>query len=237
MNFINPSNDPPNTTDYWEEGGTDTSKFFQINRKKLGKDWIYNTKSVSYVYNEYGFRTKPMNEIDWANSIIIFGCSNVKGTGHAIEDTIAYRLEKILNIPVINLGISGSAVDAACWNSLILHDHYPYPKAIIQWWTSLDRYTNHEELRYRNYMPTKKSYCAVHDWKDRSKFYIKSDRALWKNKTIYYEGSQFPYTAKELNIDFYNELDFARDLNHPGIESHKVAAEGIAKNLITRGIK
>lgn len=236
MNFVNPSNDPF-TIEYWEEGGTDTSKNFRINCKKLGKDWIYNGKSISYVYNELGFRNKPFNEVDWKNSIIILGCSNVKGTGHAIEDTIGYKLEKILNIPVVNLGLSGSAVDTACWNSLILHDHYPWPKAIIQLWTGLDRYTNFDGKLYKNFMPTNIKYCAAHAWKDRSKFYVKSDRALWNNKTIYYEGSQFLHTAQELNIDFYDQIDCARDQNHPGIKSHTMAAEGIAKNLLKLGIK
>lgn len=236
MNFVNPSNDPV-TIGYWEEGGTDTSENFRINCKKLGKDWIYNSKSISYVYNELGFRNKPFNEVDWKNSIIILGCSNVKGTGHAIEDTIGHRLEKILNIPVVNLGVSGSAVDTACWNSLILHDHYPWPRAIVQLWTGLDRYTNFDGELYKNFMPTNIKYCTAHIWKDRSKFYVKADRALWKNKTVYYEGSQFLHTAKELDIDFYDQTDNARDQNHPGIKSHTMAAEGIAKNLIKLGIK
>ena len=235
-NFINESSELSNTTYYWEEGGTDTQQNFDRNKKRLGEDWIYNKKRISYITNDLGFRTKSMKEIDWAKSIVMFGCSNVKGTGHAIEDTIPYRLEKILNIPVINLGASGSAVDSACWNSLILHDHYPRPKAVVQWWTELSRYTDRKYKQIAGHTVHKDKYCFKHDWDYRSKFYVKSDRALWKNKTIYYEGSQFLHTAKELTIDFYDTIDRARDM-HPGIESHKIAADGIAKNLLELGIK
>lgn len=236
-NFINLSTEPSNITYYWEDGGTDTKKNFDRNKKRLDADWIYSKKSISYVTNKLGFRNKPFNEVNWANSIVILGCSHVKGTGHAIEDTIPYRLEKILNIPVVNLGISGSAIDLGCWNSLILYDHYPRPKAVVQWRTGLDRYTDRNSTDIIGYMANSKNYNAGLDWEYRSKFCVKADRALWKDKTIYYEGSQFPYTAKELDIDFYDTIDLARDLIHPGIESHKIAAEGIAKNLLELGIK
>lgn len=226
----------PNTITYWEEGSADTKKNFNKNKKRLGKDWIYNKKNISYINNELGFRTKSMTAVDWANSIVIFGCSIIKGTGLAIEDTIGYRLERVLNIPVISLGISGSGIDLACCNSVILHDHYPYPKAIVQVWSELGRYSDQTRTGIYSYMPNRKNYNATYDWERRSKFYVKTDRALWKNKTIYYEGSLFEYTAKSLNIDFYKQIDSARDLTHPGIKSHEGAANGIAKKLLELGI-
>jgi hypothetical protein len=233
--FINPE-DP--RIDLFEPNGTDTEESFNRNKKMLGKDWYYYDKKIEYVYNEQGFRNKPFNEVVWEDSIVVFGCSNIKGTGHPIEDTICYKLEETLGIPVVNMGISGGGVDITCWNSLILHEHYSRPKAIVHMWTSLDRYTEFDGRDINLLHHSKKGqYCLNHNWDKRSRFYIAADRALWRNKLPYYECSMFIHVAKELKIDFYDQIDNARDQNHPGVKSYEVVVQGIVENLIKQGIK
>jgi hypothetical protein len=215
--------------------GSDKEKLFYKNRKKLGKDWEYRDKHITYNYNEYGFRTKLFDKIAWQDSVVILGCSHVEGTGLAEEDTIAVQLEHIIGMPVVNLGLSATAVDIAAWNSLILHEHYPHPKAIVQLWTNLERYTDY--IKNLNYFSCKlpshdRDYFAKHNWNFRSKLYVKADRALWKDKIPYYEASFFENTACELEIDVCeNRHDRSRDLMHRGVETAKLAAEKIAKNL------
>lgn len=235
--FINSEPGPHNTA--FEQNGTDTLESFTKNKKKLGKDWYYYDKQIEYSYNEQGFRNKSFNDVKWEDSIVFFGCSNVAGTGHLLEDTMPYKLEQVLGIPVVNMGISGGGVDIACWNSLILHDHYPHPKAIVHMWTGLDRYADFFSYRKlpKTFHPSTKNYCARHDWSKRSKLYIKADNALWKNKTNYYQCTMFGRFAEELQVDFYDELDSARDMYHPGVESYQIAVEGIAENLIKLGVK
>ena len=45
-----------------------------------------------------------------------------------LENSVPSVVERLINIPTVNLGISGSAVDHACWNSSILHENYPILK-------------------------------------------------------------------------------------------------------------
>lgn len=232
--FINTK--PISHIEFFEENGTDTEKFYKKNKKKFGKEWYFFDKKISYVLNEQNFRSRSFEEVKWEDSIVLIGCSNVKGTGHAIEDTIGYRLEKILNIPVVNLGISGAGIDLACWNSLILYEHYPTPKAVVHIWSGLDRYTEYDGKNPKLFTVNKNNYCLKHNWDERSKLYIKSDNMLWKNKTIYYQATMMLHTAKNLSVDFYDQIDNARDLCHPGVESYKLAAQGIAENLIKQGL-
>lgn len=216
----------------------DTEKLFRKNlKKKKREDWVYKTKSIIYKYNSHGFRTVPFNKIDWANSVVVLGCSNVQGTGLALEDTMCCQLEKILNIPVVNLGIAGSPVDLACWNSLILHNYYPKPKAIVQIWTGLGRYSDYSQEGWQAFLP-KFSYNYYYrlNWYKRSKYYIEADRALWKDKTVYCEGSFFRDTATTVGVSYLTFHDSARDLMHPGIKSNRSAAENIAEELIKQRI-
>jgi len=210
----------------------DSFRWFRKNKKKQNHNWIYNSKKICYKTNELGFRTFPMSHIDWQKSIVVFGCSNVYGTGLAEEDTLCSVMSKITGMPVINLGIVGSAVDMAVFNSFYLYKNLPHPRAIIQIWTSLHRYTFFNfngDVNKHNI--NQKNYIHKMNWTARNKIHIEQDRELWKNSdTIYHEASFFENTAKN-KIQFLNSYDTARDLSHPGIESNKQAARQIVKEL------
>ena len=235
------------------DGGTDRPDFIRKKNKKLGSSWYYYKKDISYVYNKNGFRCPEFETVDWKNSIVIFGCSDACGIGNTVEDTVAGKLERDLGIPVINLGVSGSSIDHACYNSLCLNEHYPNPKAIVHIWSGLGRYAEFnpkgndpEEYYYSvfgqqwqvvNIRPAGKRYCNKHNLEVRKMFYIKADRQLWKNKTIYYETSFFEKTANALSIDCQEKVDYARDFDHPGYKSNQLMAQLIAKNLKEKGLK
>lgn len=237
MQYLINSQRPNHILDF---SGTDQEKPFRKNKKKQGANWEYADKKVLYSYNERGFRTVPFSKVAWEESIVIFGCSYVEGVGLAYNDTISSQLEKILNMPVINLGIGGSAIDLACWNSLILYKNYPRPKAVVQMWTALERYSN---LRaainndVESHGPwTLTSSNAGTIWKERSKFYIYSDRELWRAKLPYYEITCFSETASEVNIDFFHYLDKGRDLIHFGTKTAQATALRVARNLKNQGL-
>lgn len=232
-NFI--SNKKPNICEDFE--GSDTIKLFKRNKRRMPEDWLYHEKVITYKYNELGFRTRSVKDIDWKNSIVAFGCSYTFGTGLAEEDTFVYILEKILDIPVINLGVPGSAIDLSCINSLMLHDHYPTPKAILQIWSSPYRYSDFNDRTVVNYLPKSSNYYSNLKWENRSAYYMRADKTLWKDKTIYYEGSFFPnYDFKNKKMDHFLYKDYARDNGHAGIKSHKSAAKIIAENLRNQGL-
>lgn len=237
-----------NTSWAWD-GGPDTKSHWIRNRKKLGATWTHFNDGDKdfYKFNDLGFRTLNSNEIDWKESVVILGCSYAAGIGLAYKDTISSKLEKIIRRPVINLGQSGSAVDINFFNSYILHNYYPQPKAIVHLWTSLNRYTdfNFNEETHTRFIPTDESsvlhknlsYCANHNWGDRSKMYIDIDRALWNKKIPRFEGSFFcgdyEYDKNVVKLDI---IDRARDLMHPGKQTAIAVAKNIAKNLKEQGL-
>jgi hypothetical protein len=194
-------------------------------------------EKIVYQTNELGFRNKPFTDVVWEESVIVIGCSNVFGESLNLEETFCVQLEKILKIPVVNLGVKGSGIDFACWNSLRIHNFYSTPKAMLQIWSGLDRYTDFDEDdKCVSYVPKSKNYYNQINWNKRSEHYIEADRALWKNKTVYHEASFMYYTAKKVNVDYLTVFDYAKDLIHPGAKSVKAAAEKIAADLLNRGI-
>jgi hypothetical protein len=217
----------------------DSEKNYKKNLKKQSNNWIYRFKKIKYRFNEYGFRGESFLNTDWKNSVVVIGDSITFGSGLAEEDTISNQLKKILKINTVNLGIIATAIDLACINSLMLHEHLPKPKAIVQVWTSLGRYTNFspsKKVQAKPFIASWPNYYFRHNWPERSKYYILSDRALWKNKLPYSEITFFQCTAEKVKIDYIEKIDYARDDFHPGIESCYNAAITIAANLKKQGI-
>ena len=184
----------------WEQESSE--KEFKRNKRELGPDWYYYDKKITFEYNSNGFRAPEFDTIDWANSVVVFGDSFTAGDGNAIEDIATTLLQDMLEMPVINLGSSGTGIDLACWNSLLLHETYPRPKAVVQLWSSIHRYAEYSTDRnessvYSFHLPQRKPYCAKHNWDERNKMYVLADRVLWKDKLPYYEASVFDVTAEE----------------------------------------
>lgn len=229
MSFVNYQ--PKNTI--WEWDPPESLARHKTNIKKMGKKWTYRHKEISYKFNSHGFRTREFNDINWQNSIVVFGDSKVFGTGLAVEDTICATIEKFSGIPTINLGISGSAVDTAMFNSIFFYNHYPKPKAIVHLWTSLARYTNfNTNGSYNSMLPRYKEFYNKMDWVSRSKLYIQAERSVWKDSVPRYEGSFFELTFTQVeNIHPLKQIDVARDLEHPGIDSASLAANQILEQL------
>lgn len=230
-----------NQTFYWDWGkgssSLDNPKFFNKNKKSIGPSWYYYDKDISYIHNNEGFRTYNFNEIKWEESIVILGCSITYGVANALEDSIPAIIEKITEIPVINLGVSGAGVDLSCVNSLTLHNLYPRPKAIVQLWSGIHRYCEFiSDSEVEHLLPQNKRFCLKHNWKERNKNYVNFDRTIWKNKTVRYEASFFQETSQELKVDFLKTIDKARDLSHPGYASNKIAAEQIINMLSKEGL-
>ena len=98
------------TNDGNEWAGSDIKSTFLENLKTQPLDWHYRNNKIQYNYNSDGYRTKEFKEVDWKNSIVMFGCSVTNGIGLHEEDTIPYRLEQQLGISVINMGVGASSM-------------------------------------------------------------------------------------------------------------------------------
>jgi hypothetical protein len=221
----------------------DSKKLFEKNLKTQPDDWYYRTHEVKYTLNSLGYRTKEFGDIDWKESIVIFGCSNVFGIGVTDEHTIAYFLEQLSGRPVINMGVGGSSIQTVLHNSIILNDSkYLTPKAVVNMWTDLSRYQCYmsDNVIHMGIWSTENKKSQFHTITNRIHFNlmnIKMIRNLWKNKTIYYEGTVFGQEnlinklETEICCERLNSLEyedeFARDMAHPSYMTN----ENIAKKI------
>jgi hypothetical protein len=228
----------------WDFGGSDNKTLFEENLKLQPQDWYYRNHRVKYTLNSQGYRTQEFDDLDWTNSIVIFGCSYIFGTGVTDENTIPYFLEKILNRPVINMAVGGSSIQVAFHNSIIMQRKYPPPKAIVYVWTSLTRnmiYTQDGgtlNCGEWNNKEMKSNYVDIVTHNLLNILYI---RNLWKDKIKMIEYSPFKQTRNVIETTLGKspivhrlvdaEIDLARDLRHNGLKTNFMLAEKIAKQL------
>jgi hypothetical protein len=219
---------------------SDSKQLFEKNLTIKPQNWYYRTHPVKYTLNSLGYRTEEFDNIDWKESIVIFGCSFTFGIGVTDEHTISYFLEQLSGRPVINMGIGASSIQTALHNSIILNDSkYPTPKSVVYLWTGLDRCHLYEN-NYVNHFGAwslKNDFTAKQNIVPFNLMNIKIIRNLWKNKTIYYEGSNFGQEKLINALDSENHCEFlpgdkfARDLMHCGPVSNRNIAEKIYKKI------
>lgn len=218
--------------------GTDNKERFEENLKSQSPDWFYRTHSVAYTLNSSGYRAPEFKTIDWCNSVVMFGCSNVYGTGLDDEDTISNQLSKIIGHPVINMGSIGSSMAFALHNSVVLHDLCSTPAGVVYIWPSHNRCLEYRRNSVFHHGPWSMEENGFMDVLTRNPNHTevsalltqKIAKALWRGKTKLYEAT-FSDDSKFLNCETLQYLDVARDLWHPGRLSAIEAANKIAKGL------
>jgi hypothetical protein len=218
---------------------TDNKKRFDKEKKKKGESWKYRDKTVIYEANSNGYRAPEWSDVNWAESVVIFGCSCTAGIGLAEDETVSHQLSKLLNRPVINLGSGGSSMQFSFLNSLnIIEKNLPLPYAVVQNWTTMDRTVIFEPARVRNYGPWdqgEKFFYTYAKFESNllitSKYIGLASRSLWERYTRYASVSFFPPTASATDSTFVPFKCDARDDLHPGASSAYKMAETIAELL------
>jgi len=119
--------------------GWDSLENFENNRIKQSIYWTYHTKEIQYTLNSHGYRAAEFNSIDWANSILVFGCSFIFGVGVDDIDTLPSRLNSLVDYPVVNMGIAGGSAMHMWALTTQLVDHNITPKACVYIWPGLSR--------------------------------------------------------------------------------------------------
>ena len=231
--------------DDWNNGkyfnGSDTEKLFNHNLSMQPPSWYYRTHPVKYTTNSNGYRTNEFDEIDWENSVVLIGCSTTFGIGIDDKDTISSQLSRLISLPVINMGIGGSSIQAALHNSTILRNSYPTPKAVVNIWTEYNRTLYYHQQKVQHLGPwgdnDDQGSRYLKEWtaddshgRSHALLASKISKLLWES-TKYYECSFFPTSAKILGCRQLYYKDRARDVMHPGIITNARAA-----NIIANGI-
>lgn len=233
----------------WKWSGYDDKIKYNENLKKQPQDWYYRKNSLSYTLNSFGYRTKQFDEIDWENSILIFGCSFISGVGVDDEHTISAFLEKELGIQVVNLGVGGSSNQFHIYNSILLSSYYPTPKAVIYSWSGLDRYPFYfkDKLEHRGHWKDNKNQIKKNIMNSVTNNVMSMNifKSIWENKTTFIEfivnqNKMFDF-IEDINssenryfIDtfkFMEKDNFARDLSHYGTGHNSYIAKQLSNIL------
>lgn len=218
--------------------GTDDEAGFKKNQKLMPDDWRYHSKKIEYHINNFGYRAPEFDLVDWKESIVVFGCSNVLGTGLAEDETLSHQLHRLTSRPVINMGVGGSSMFFSFINALILNQGFPKPHSVINIWTSYERlsiFSGNIVRHHGAWEDTPELRAWTQDYPNPLMYALMIQRAssaIWQNKTRYFEGTFFEHTANSLNCTNFPWHDTARDRIHPGPETVENAAK-----LIQIGLK
>jgi len=194
---------------------------------RIMKGRFLPASSNLYMYkcNSDNYRTIEFDTVDWGNSVVLFGCSNVFGIGLSEEDTLSSQLSKLIDMPVINMGISATSMEFSFYNSMILSNSHPTPKAVIQIWTGLERTTYYLKNVTVNHgtWNMKEKYMDAYNQDDshpetHAIMMQLISKQLW-SKTKYFEASFFSRTSKVLGIHKPSLVDAAKDNVHPGAKT------------------
>lgn len=246
------SYDLPGVFKWWS---CDTEERYKNNLDLQPQDWHYRTKEVTYNVNSAGYRCPEWDQIDWANSIVIFGCSETFGTGLAEDETISASLSKLTGINVVNMGKNGTSMMFALANNLILRNHFPKPLAVINHWTESSRETYfgldkivqvlpRHEIYYKKHYSMLVSLANMtiddvgHHYDFMGRMISDLAKAIWDD-TNYIESTWNWKTALLTNCHKITQVDQARDvvfeqnkfIGHSGRETGKILAEYYAEKL------
>jgi hypothetical protein len=234
--------------------GTDSPQKFEEHKKTQPASWKYHTKEIVYKVNSSGYRTYEWDDIDWANAIVMLGCSCTFGVGVAEDETITHLLEQISGCQVVNLGYPGGSNQLMLNNLSTLINKFPAPRAVVMSWTSGNRFRHFFKHRYLEIGPWHAANSNIkvdsvvdgvdlaNLWINRyydrynevcESYYIaQAAKAICKDKIQYISGSHFDYIAYATRSDTeFSSTRTARDLLHPGIEDFQPAAKFINEQL------
>lgn len=228
-----------NTVSQWNSG--DNEESLQRNLISMPDDWPYRTNPITYTINSLGHRSKEIEDLDLDNYILCTGCSHTEGIGLALETTYPHVLADLLKCDYYNMGIGATGIDVTLHNLIVWFSTVPKkPKAVIIQWPDFTRMTTGSSinnLQPRGLWNDSDDYARFIDlgvtlevFEAKKLMAHHAVQSLIKVPTVYF-GIQkiIPFDD---NTIIGRQVDFARDLGHPGVESNRKFAEMIHDYLI-----
>ena len=231
-----------NKKEEWLGSSNDSFEQFEKNLKSQPDDWYWRHNKITYSFNSQGYRCPEWNECNWSQSILIFGCSFVFGVGVSDNDTLSEQLQKITNKPVINLGCSGSSPMFQWVNTVRLRQSNINPCKVVYLWPQASR-----SLEFEKY-PKNQLKAHWGSWSSQSgvgigwlrhrhqgtyflKIAIDCCDLLW-NCPVYHfyhqDNKVHIYDYVPNSYELPTQIDNARDLKHPGVQTFQLWATYIA---------
>lgn len=164
----------------------DNENLYERNKEKIST-YYKNRPPVMYNHNSKGYRCEQINSYKGSEFILVFGCSYTEGVGLHNEDIWHSLIGKELNMPVMNLGLSGSGPDFQMFNTLqYLKNNLPKPKYVFYQWPSiLRKYFIYGEREISPYVPND----AFENTED--KHAARKDKRWFENRFLVSRSSAF----------------------------------------------
>jgi len=216
---------------------SDTQQLYEKNLKRQPRAWRYRKDPVVYKINSQGYRTRGWQDICWDDSVVLFGCSTVYSVGVDQADTLSDQLSHMIARPVVNLAVPGGSIYINYLNLVLLLQQGLRPKAIVNLWTDYTRLTLFDENTHNlgswNCSALYREWNrSDHNSKKYAEIIAASTRLLTQLSGIpFIEASYFMHSARMFGCDHLPRFDVARDLVHPGTETHRSTAQWLAAQL------
>lgn len=194
---------------------------------------------IDYQVNSYGYRCPEFDTVDWENSYVLLGASNIFGEGVLEDETISYYLEQLLNEPVINLGFAAASNQHLLLTMSMLAKKHKPKKWIISYLDS-SRWlhwnpTTANPIDIQAHRASHEQFCSDPwpqlmeslDWYS-SQARV-SVQAIAKSNMIEFGfGEQID---TDWNIKTFDLIDEGRVEQHPGPVTNKLIAEWLHKEI------
>ena len=220
----------------FESEGNDSKESFEKNLKEQPADWEWRNTIVTYTYNKQGYRTLNWENSDWDNSVLLFGGSDVVGTGVQYKQTVGWQLSELISTPVINLGRGGSGSMFQWVNTVKLCQTGIKPKAVIYIWPQPNRcleFIDDTGLNTKEYgaWDEDKNFgtsWVLHDHHGTCyrNYVIDCCNILWKCPVLHYDRYPTPNLGH-----LAPSVDKSRDTFHPGPKTYGIWANTIKNDL------
>lgn len=238
----------------------DSEENYIANKNKFGTSWRYYDLNLSYKFNRNYFRMDhQVEETNFDNYLIFFGCSYTFGTGLPINDTFPYLSSKTLNKDYINCGICGSGVDFVFFNAVnFLTTVDKIPRLLVVNWPPKERtffWVNNEPVFYgprfgpfhtTYWNSTYKNFMLADDHlMSRFEYYRKNLRKLCSKLGVNYLEFTWADQIDGLQKIFVNPIEsmttenvnlyYARDVKEPhfGSPANRFGHPGILQHIKT----
>lgn len=194
-------------------------------------------KHIKYGVNSHNYRCPEFNTIDWENSYVLFGGSDVYGEGLEDNKIMSHYLQEMLDEPVINLAIPAASNQLIVLAMAMLAKHHK-PKAWIVGWSDSCRWL-HWDVNANNAVDVQahrgphKDYCGspFPQLLDSLDWYSSQSRvmaqAIAKDRLIELGAESIPI-LKEWGVPEIEYVDQGNaNEHHAGSSTHILAAKCI----------